>query len=503
MKRYSILITFLLLIPAVFQAQNGCKVRLPLSINSYQPTIVPVITVDGKSLYLDRKKHPDNTAGVKDEDEIWLSSKLSDSLWTPAVRLDNTINTAESDVLFSITPDKTKWLIYGDYKPDGTKKPGFSITKRTNQYWEKPKPLNIKDFYNDSASFFANLSGDGKVLLTSLSRKDSKGGLDLYVSFFNPKDSSFSAPKNLGETINTSSVEGSPFLAYDNKTLYFSSGGHKGYGRIDLFMTKRLDDSWTNWSVPVNLGKKINTPLNETSIYLTALGDTAYIVSSDEDNKSEGVYRICLPDSLKPEPYAMLRAQIFGIENSIPGAFLKPAHFFMNNDADLNEVSFTTNPDSNFIYYPLLAGRQYNIFLSQENYEDFSFSVNTKSLSKSKFIDYSAVLTPKKGNELLETVYFDVNIDELNPNEKAKLSLIVNKVIDPPTIKILVVGHTDETGSDSDNFDLSVRRAKKTAEFLEVLGFSPKNIKTEGKGKTNPKSDDRNLNRRAEIFIIE
>lgn len=503
MKKNSILIFILFLLPAAIYAQNGCKVRLPEVINNFQPTIVPVITVDGRNLYLDRKKHPENTAGIKDEDEIWVSSKLSDSLWSPASRLNNTINTAESDVLFSITPDMTKWLIYGEYLSDGTKKPGFSFTKRTNQYWEKPKPLKIKDFYNDSSSFFANLSGDGKVLLTSLSRKDSKGGLDLYVSLFNPKDSSFSAPKNLGETINTKSVEGSPFLAYDNKTLYFSSAGHRGYGRIDLFMSKRLDDSWTKWSEPVNLGKKINTALNETSIYLTALGDTAYIVSSDYENQTEGIYRICLPDSLKPEPYAMLRAQIFGITNSVPKELSNPLNFLMNNDADLNEVNFVTNPDTNYIYYPLLSGRQYNVFLSHEKYEDISFSINTKGLTRSKFIDYSAILTPKKGNELLETVYFEVNIDELNPDEKAKLSLIVNKVIEPPTVKLLVVGHTDETGSDSDNYELSVRRAKKTAEFLEVLGFSLKNIKIEGKGKQEPKSESHNLNRRAEIFIIE
>ena len=53
-------------------------------------------------------------------------------------------------------------------------------------------------------------------------------------------------------------------------TLYFSSDGHPGLGRMDVFKSTRTDRTdWTSWSVPQNLGKRINTPFNEIgySIY--------------------------------------------------------------------------------------------------------------------------------------------------------------------------------------------------------------------------------------------
>jgi len=64
-------------------------------------------------------------------------------------------------------------------------------------------------------------------------------------------------PVNMGSVINTEFEESSPFLANDMKTLYFASKGHNGYGGYDIYVTERLDESWTNWSAPKNLGHAI------------------------------------------------------------------------------------------------------------------------------------------------------------------------------------------------------------------------------------------------------
>ena len=61
------------------------------------------------------------------------------------------------------------------------------------------------------------------------------------------------------------------------KHYIFSSKGHPGYGYYDLFVTKRLDDTWTNWSKPENLGNIINSTGYELSIFLSAKGDKAYV----------------------------------------------------------------------------------------------------------------------------------------------------------------------------------------------------------------------------------
>ncbi len=84
------------------------------------------------------------------------------------------------------------------------------------------------------------------------------GDQDLYVSFYNDAHKSWSEPLNLGAQINTHLAETAPYLAADDKTLYFASDGYLGYGGFDLYVTRRLDDTWTNWSTPENLGMVIN-----------------------------------------------------------------------------------------------------------------------------------------------------------------------------------------------------------------------------------------------------
>ena len=80
----------------------------------------------------------------------------------------------------------------------------------------------------------------------------------MYVSF-QMTDGRWSEPLNLGKDINTKNVENGPFLAADDETLYFSSNGYSGYGAADIYLSRRLDDTWQRWTRPENLGNKINS----------------------------------------------------------------------------------------------------------------------------------------------------------------------------------------------------------------------------------------------------
>src|SRR6185503_9846406 len=112
------------------------------------------------------------------------------------------------------------------------------------------------DDYNISEHANAFVSLKSGVIVSAIQRGESFVQRDLYVSFWNGKVAS--EPVNMGGVINTDLEESSPFLAADNKTLYFASKGHVGYGGYDIFVTTRLDDSWTNWSEPRNLGPAVN-----------------------------------------------------------------------------------------------------------------------------------------------------------------------------------------------------------------------------------------------------
>ncbi|MEM9922029.1 MAG: OmpA family protein, partial [Bacteroidota bacterium] len=121
------------------------------------------------------------------------------------------------------------------------------------------------------------LSPDGKWLFFVSDKGQGVGGTDLYVSKLT--DKGWGKAKNLGATINTSMNEGFPFMDHSGK-LYFSSKGHPGYGGFDIFYTERDENG--NWQKPVNVGRPINSPLDDISIYVQPGGERGMFTSSRE-----------------------------------------------------------------------------------------------------------------------------------------------------------------------------------------------------------------------------
>ncbi|WMJ72462.1 hypothetical protein RCC89_04700 [Cytophagaceae bacterium ABcell3] len=128
-------------------------------------------------------------------------------------------------------------------------------------YTEKekgPQPLNINlEGYTTTNPSIVLIDGV-EVLLFSSDRPGGEGGLDIWYSML--QNGSFSAPKNLGPTVNTLEDEISPYYDAHNKILYFSSNWHKGLGGYDIFQSK---GSLRNLSTPKNLGYPINSSAND------------------------------------------------------------------------------------------------------------------------------------------------------------------------------------------------------------------------------------------------
>ena len=70
----------------------------------------------------------------------------------------------------------------------------------------------------------------------------------------------------LPQGINTEGRETTPFVTPDGKFLFFASDGHLGMGGYDIFYCQRVNDSW---SAPINLGATINTTLDDTHFQIS------------------------------------------------------------------------------------------------------------------------------------------------------------------------------------------------------------------------------------------
>jgi len=175
------------------------------------------------------------------------------------------------------------------------------VSHLVNGKWTKAEKIekNVNTKYWESS---ATLSPDGKTLYFTSNKKDSYGGLDIYVSQWDETLSSWGPPQNLGPVINTQFNEETPFLSKDGKTLYFSSQGHNSMGGFDIFYSEKKADG--TWSKPVNVGYPLNT--TDDDLFFVPIVSRIYGYYSMFDPETtlgdQDIYRIEFYSDLNPRP---------------------------------------------------------------------------------------------------------------------------------------------------------------------------------------------------------
>lgn len=382
---------------------------------------------------------------------------------------------------------------------------------------------------------------DGKALLLAFSEKKNSDRDDLYVSFLN--DGKWTEPKNLGKSINTDFSETTPFLAADGKTLYFSSDRPGGQGSQDIYMSKRLDNSWTNWRTPINLGGPINTEEYDAYYSLSAKGDYAYFLSSKASLGKKDIFRIAIeaepevPAPVKPvdskvEDKPILAQQdVKGSPRSVSseqseavvlvsGRVLDPQTGKVPDETNISYEDLKTGktigiakPDPKTGLYKLVLpyGVNYGITAKAKGFLPSSINIDLSKL-RGRYLELDErdlVMAPiAKGSSMtINNLFFETGKATLTPESDPELKRIVQVMQENASLQIEISGHTDNTGSDELNNKLSQDRADAVKNYLLNAGVKSDRIRTKGYGKTKPKADNttdegRQMNRRVEFAIL-
>jgi OmpA-OmpF porin, OOP family len=502
-------------IPKLQLLASGIAIEaLDKNVNSDFNELNPLLSPDGKTLYFSRRNHPENAGGITDKEDIWYSELDSSGHWQLAKNMTNFNNAGPNfiNTIQSVTPDgKSAIIVLGNkYLPNGKMMAGVSISSNVGGGWSKPVALNITNDYNfnEKANYF--LTNNRKTLIISEEREDSQGDRDLYVSFMQD-DSVWTEPLNLGDVVNSADEESAPFLASDDKTLYYSSKGFSGYGGSDIYVTRRLDDTWTRWSEPENLGPEINSPLEDLFFNIPASSDYAYYSRGVTETNTD-IFRIKLPIVKNPDPWVTVRGKVVD-ENGNP----IDAKIIYERLPDGKEVGIAqTNPATGEYEIRLPAGHLYGVRAEAKDKISESQNLDLRNITQDQVIqgkDFN--LEPIKVAPIqenititLNNVFFDFDKAVLKPESFPELDRIVKVMQERTGLQIEISGHTDAVGTEEYNLGLSERRARAVVKYVTDKGIGKDRINTIYLGEakpidTNATTEGRRKNRRVEFKIVK
>ncbi len=499
-------------------------INLGAPINTRGSEWDPVPSPDGRSLFLSVR----DRQGGEGRQDVFVSERI-DSLpgspWGMPKSIGQGVNSAQGEeTIDNVSTDGNMILLSGTF-PGTYGKFDIYTAERTAFGWDNlrqmPRPVNSE--YHDESGC---LSSDGKVMLFSSDRPGAigdvtipmnsrfgdgnHGNMDLWASI--KTDTGWSEPINLGETINTPFAERSLYLHPDGRTLYFSSNGHPGLGGLDVYTSYRLkEDSWTEWSVPKNLGRSINTVDDDFSYKISVSGDTAYYAAQDAPGGlgQWDVYRVILPKDVRPQPIATISGFVKSKQDGRP----IPAMIMWEDLSTGKSIgSSRVNPIDGSFFIVLPLGKKYGYYANAPGYYPASSNIdlrkNTKSLTKKHIIELSK-MPDEQAREVtveLTNVFFDYRSSDLLEDSYPELQRLADIIKEKKYQTILIAGHTDDRGSDAFNNDLSLKRAEAVKKYLISLGIAPRCMKTQGFGKKKPRyegnsEEDRSRNRRVEVTI--
>ncbi len=468
-------------------------VNLGDSVNTERSEYYPTVSISDSLLVFTRMS---NTG------ENFVKSNFTNNHFAMAEIVEGSINNQALKGAATVSNDG-EWLIFaGDFFEKGYGSYDLYISYSTPDGWSEPENLGdkINTPYWESAP---SISPDSRTLYFSSDRPGGYGGRDLYMSTRLP-NGKWSYAVNLGPTINTVGNELYPYIHADNQTLYFTSDGLPGYGKTDLFITRKT--SLDEWSNPENLGFPINTIEDEGSICISSNGLTAYYAADKADSRGGlDLYKFDLREDIRPFKTLFVKGIVYDVVTN-KGI---PCSVELVDNATKKTIMKITSDEIGKYFIPLPIGKDYTFVVNRKGYLYYS---NLYELSKEKsdstyIKDIALQPVQLNATMVFKNVQFEKNAYNLLPVSTVELDKLVQLLAENPTIKLQINGHTDNTGNADDNLKLSTNRAKSVVDYLASKNIIATRLTYKGFGATKPIADNNTeegkaKNRRTEFVVV-
>ncbi|MBR9977785.1 MAG: PD40 domain-containing protein [Bacteroidetes bacterium] len=537
MQRYalfiSIFITFSVLIvgcsgsdPAdIALVTGGVVENIGENVNSPWDDYAPAVTANGTLFFTSRRPNPNRQDFM---DDVYRVNNI-DGNWEKPVYLPENINNPESQGAISISPDGRTLYLALCQQPDGFGKCDIYVADWNDKgtSWSDMRNLNnpegkdlrmssvIDNFDQVNTTYWESqpsISPDGRTLFFASDRPGGYGGTDIWMTR-KQLDGTWGRPINLGPDVNTKGEERTPSIAFDGRTLYYSSDGYpdgepgKAAGGMDLYVTRQQGG---RWSRPMNLGYPINSSKDDVFISSTLSGDTLYFASNRPGGYGGFDLHILLDPPFPPDAVVNIHGVVTDIETNRPLASTPITIEDYGTGEIINKFQSLESGQYQFI---VPAGREYRISAEQKGYifKSSVFEVPELTIYRRLQKDIALepippiITVPPKTNL---TVLFDFDRATLRPESRPELERAIRFILQNPGRRFEISAHTDALGTEEYNLDLSERRAAAVRKYLLENGVPADIIISKGYGESQPIADNetpqgRQRNRRVELSVIE
>jgi outer membrane protein OmpA-like peptidoglycan-associated protein/tetratricopeptide (TPR) repeat protein len=478
--------------------------RLSDSINTEYNEYWPSLSIDQQQLIITRLV---TEPGKQPREDFYLS-EFKDGRWQKAKAVTD-INTHENEGAQAISADGNLLFFTACNRQGSFGSCDIYYSVRKEGRWSVP--VNAGNVLNSSYwEAQPSFSSDGRYLYFSSNRPGGKGNRDIWRSRclgFDPAGRlSWEKPVNLGDSINTPGNETSPFIHAGNRDFYFASDYHTGMGGFDLFLSQLINDSV--FSQPRNLGYPVNTNNDEQGLHIGADGLTAYFSSARDSLTGLDIYSFPVDESIRPHPATYVKAFVSDSETGEP----VQAQIDLRDLTGTFESSRTEMTDSGGeLLMCLPSGQNYAFSVSKEGYLFYSNAFDLRD-ARQVYNPYELSIeleSVQAGAEMnLYNIYFETDSFRILAESEPELQKLVDFLGDNRGLSVEVQGHTDDTGGEERNKELSEKRAGSVVDYLVEQGINKDRLQWAGYGESRPvagneSEEGRRKNRRTTIKILK
>jgi outer membrane protein OmpA-like peptidoglycan-associated protein len=457
--------------------------------------------------------------------DIWYTNLIDgkpDGIFHPGYPINDVLPNS----ICSNFGTKDAFVVINQFAPNGGIEKGFSITNKDGDFFSFPEPIHILSFSLHGAEVNVTSSLDSSVLIIAMETAETQGDMDLFVSY-RLDGNTYSRPLNMGKEINTSFRESTPMLSHDKKTLYFTSDRPGGWGGKDIFVSKRKDFTYTSWTKAINLNPPVNSPFDDSHPHVMKDNNTLFF-TSNRDGTSDIFRAKLVREKLKKE--ILITINIISEEtNQLCAGELvwgdvypkREEGFFRARDGKCRYQFYDNKPiyfkakNRNYSSDEVIIDPQdlinqgdtsyvLNLFL-KENHE--LKNIEDLMQVQAKVNDLNESELKEKSTIILKNIYFEKAKSIILPESFPSIQKLAKVLKERPSLKIQIIGHTDNVGDKTSLKELSENRAIAIKAMLIKEGVQKNRIDTNGCGDAfplgpNDTEANKSKNRRVEIKVV-